>query len=293
MGCQAGAVRFDMPKEPEPPNDDTSIATSVRPPASRALAEVRQLLRQYGVPAERAESMDPDIAIDLLFRHDDRLNDRELDKELVAAGEVTVAELRSLSEDELSIRRSAHVVTSIYRRRASRVNTATPAPPPPRDDAWLRRSEILPLLGDMLGVIAEQAAQVEALRAEVQRVAGAQMAVFGKQAILEQLTELADTHDLDGFEAHVEITEDATTAESGETSSDGSSASHLQDARNLHVKVRGLATHLAGLDTGRTVNLETMHRDVAKFAESYKSATRTGTRGKVDLKIDKVRRSKR
>jgi hypothetical protein len=160
-----------------------------------------------------------------------------------------------------------------------------------RPDETITRGEVATVMAQMLAVIAAQQAQITEQQNQIATLHNANLAIFGQQKVIDQLT--AADRDFEGFEAIMELEEQASLSSehTDEMSSDQRSAS--TDAANTGAAIKGLASHIAGLDVARKVNMTEMERSVEKMRETAKRAAKTRSKGRVEIKIGKMTGGKR
>jgi hypothetical protein len=269
------------------------------------VAEIRQKLREHGLTAEEVNAMSDQEADHTLYDYVRRLGDhkRNLKRipELIAAGVITPQEAETLSAKELKDRVGYFLTLKHY----NEVMGLDSRPPKvaiekaTRDrqhqhleNQLVTRGELLPVLGDVLGLVAAQAAEIRELRQELRRLSELQFAVFGKQEIFEQLRKLAKTHDVSGFRAEMKLTEQLAASESGTSNENAERDARMARDGEMFAKISGVATYITGLDAGRKVNFDEMEHSVRRARKSFERSLQSKTSGTVAIHVDKLERSK-
>lgn len=193
--------------------------------------------------------------------------------------------LKALQHFEAVERGDTYEITSAVRASKKSETEAKEIDEMPTIDT-LKREEQLSVLADMLALIATQQAQIDQLRKEVASLKNANLAVFGHQQVIEQLTTVP--RDFEGVEVHMTLEEQATESEEGTFAATEKRAGSIKDARDAVAGIEGLASFIAGLDIKRNVNFDSVNEATRKMSEHSKTLMKTRSKGEVHVKFAKV-----
>lgn len=204
----------------------------------------------------------------------------------IEAGYVTQDQADGLSVRGL--RRLAVQVASLERFRGeaenkvskARVNTSVTALPP------LTRSEELTLHAQMLAIIAAQQTQLDELRKEVAILRNANLAVFGEQQVIDQLTKVP--RDFEGVDITMTLEEQGSQLDESSSSGRETRTASLSDAADTTGAIEGLASLVAGLNANRATNLTALNEVARRMSERSKVLVKTRSKGTVRVKIARV-----
>jgi hypothetical protein len=195
-------------------------------------------------------------------------------------------------KEMLEYRRSLVTLTSLrhhqQRRSESRALSATAndtAAP-----AMVHPAGLTGLTADLVAVVAGLQAEIDELRGELARERNAKLAIFGEQAMIEQLTRVE--RDFEGFEAIVELDEEATGMTANEAAASVEESATLADARDTRAGINILAKQVGAMNAGRSVDSSKLERAIERMKESAKRQMKIRSRGKVHIKIKKLSRGK-
>jgi hypothetical protein len=149
-------------------------------------------------------------------------------------------------------------------------------------------TQIVATLADLVTIIAAQQAQIAELREQVVSLHHSNMASFGRQAIIEQLSK--EDYDLKDFEVKIEFEESSEHQDERQLADETSSHTTTGEARDTRAAIEGLASRVAALNGSRTVNLEEMNQKVVRLIRSAKRQAKVSTKGALHIKIGELRR---
>jgi hypothetical protein len=202
----------------------------------------------------------------------------------IAKGIVTREQAASMTDAQISELQTQLTALSLYASSSDRAVEREERSAPPIER--ITRNEVLALATELLTVLAAQQAEIHALREELATVRASHVAVFGEQKVIEQLTRV--DRDFEGFEAQLEISEEASSSVEVSRDERGSSVAMSADAADTSAAIQGLASYIAGLDVGRAVDRRRVDRAVQRLQETAKQRMSAKVRGRVSLKIGKV-----
>lgn len=266
--------------------------------AGSPVDRVRSLLRSdFGISAEQVNTMSDEEAArglqGLMARRELNAIFRRTLDDLVAAGTISQDRASEMTYEEARMMHLAASTLDEFDRQQGAARTALggtkpakPASQTPEPSA----SQVVATLADLVTIIAAQQAELTQLREQVAHLHHSNMAMFGKQAIIEQLSSVE--RDFKGFEAKIELEESSDHQDEGRTHQEASSHTTTGEARDTRAAIEGLASRVAGLNAGRTVNLAEMNQKVVRLSEMAKRRAKVSTRGTVYIKIDEVRRAR-
>jgi hypothetical protein len=156
------------------------------------------------------------------------------------------------------------------------------------NDRAIVAAEMLPLLSDLLVVVAAQQAELREPRGEVASLRDSNIAVFGEQKVLNQFREAASECEMEGFEVKMDLVEENEQSSSEHRSAEESTAQGHKLATDVSAKISGIAKYIAGLNLGGKFSLDDMNSSVRKLNEQRREKTRSRHRGTVQFKVGKV-----
>jgi len=256
--------------------------------------QLRAVLRsEFGYSDEKVAAVkDSHLARTVLDEHEEAEYHQKCLAALpgwIAAGYVSADDARTLDRD--SLQRLASKIRALeyhhartgkkqIAARSSWSATAGPAVPD------LTRNETLALIAKTVAVVAAQQVAIDELRAQVATLHNYHMAVFGQQQVIEQLTNAP--RDFEAVDVMMRLEEQSSTsAESAIVASEQTQGT-FESAQNMAAAIEGLASLVAGLSAGRSIDLTELNQATKRLSERSKMHARTRSRGEVRIKIGKV-----
>lgn len=212
--------------------------------------------------------------------------------EWIKAGHVTQAEVSEMSTKQLMALRNNVKYWQLANdskaipREANKAKATIQGEPV----SVLTRGEAIAMLAQVVAVMAAQQEQINELRNQLATVHNTEIAVFGKQQVVEQLTSV--DRDLEGVDITMRLEELSTLTEETSIAASEDKTSAIDSARNASAAIEGLASLVAGFNAGGTVNLKTMETAARRLKERTKLESKVRSKGEVTIRIGKVTRSK-
>jgi uncharacterized coiled-coil protein SlyX len=256
------------------------------------------LLRsEFGLAAEQVNAMSDEAAAEaieiMVVRRELKAAHREMLDRLVAEGTISRARAEEMTYEEAKTLHKSQMYLEQFDRQQHASRAGLVAPKPSKTSVRAPEpsaSQIVATLADLVAIVAAQQEEIAQLRDQVAHLHHSNMAMFGKQAIIEQLSSVE--RDFKGFEAKVELEESSDRQDEGRARQESTSHSTYGDSRDTRAAIEGLASRIAGLNASRTVDLAEMNLKVVRLSEIAKRRATVSTRGTVYIKIDEVRRSR-
>ena len=250
--------------------------------------EIRTILRTTGGMTEHEvariqPSMLSAALHSLRARLDNEPDARAVIERDVAAGKISRSRADAMTAGE---RLDYYCAANMLQHFHSRKPASAPVVPPLPDNDQISRTETLYLVAQLIAISAAQQEQIRQLRDEVAEAKNAHIAAFGKHALVDQI--IKAERDIEGFEVSIELEEQASVREEGETTASTETSSSNLNARDTHAAIDGLAKQVVGLDVGRKLNVEALEKSVKSMKDRAAREVKVRQRGHVHMKFGKV-----
>jgi len=251
---------------------------------------LRGFLRSIGYPdVNRIPDEElADVVSEENWKREEHRDNRAALPEWIKQGYVTAQEGYKLRRWQL--RELAHQIRVLERANKSLTLTQSREPVPqtakPQPIPGLTRGEVLSLFAEAVTVIVALQAQIEELTEQVAAVKDAKLAVFGKQEVIDQLSNAP--RDFEGVDVTMDLAEDVTVSSDDSTDGTENTNTTTRKKGDISAHVDGLASMVAGLNLGGVVDTEEMNTVAQHLKTRSRARAKTKTHAKVRIKIAKV-----
>ena len=150
----------------------------------------------------------------------------------------------------------------------------------------ITRGEVVSALAEVVTVMAALHVHVDELTEQVANLKNANLAMFGRQAVIDQLTNTS--RDFENIDITIELEEQSTQSADHEAHESGSKHTASTSNRSALAKVEGLASLVAGLNVGGAVDIGEMKHEARRMTMHARDRAQVRSKGKIRLKIGKV-----
>ncbi len=246
----------------------------------------------FGWDAKYIDSLDErelanTFQLELFEREKDQRHEANLPA-WIAAGYISQTDADALSRrglrrfaNKVGVLESHTAMMNKEQKPVTKHNESTPAA-----IANLSRAELLTLHAGTVAVMAAMQAQIDELRDEVVVLRNSNLAVFGEQQVIAQLTSVQ--RNFEGVDVTMTLEEQSSDLEESSGSSSKREHASLESASDAAAGIEGLASLVAGLNVGRTANLNSLNEVARKMSARSRVQVRTRSKGTVRVKIAKV-----